>query len=137
MPRPDFSISALVLLATLTFTFSTHAADTPEPIVGDAPHGSLLFSTRCSMCHSFDGNKYGPSMHGVYGRKAGTVDGYEYSEALKGAPITWNEMTLDKWLDNPDALAHGTKMTTKVPNVKDRADLIAYLKSLQLPTGSK
>ena len=64
----------------------------------------------------------------MFGRKAGSLPDYDYSEALKSANITWNEETLDKWLTDPQALVPGAKMFFHLDNPQDRADVIAYLK---------
>jgi len=88
--------------------------------------------SRCAGCHSTQAgqNKVGPSLAGVFGRSSGTVPGYSYSDALKNAHLTWDEQTLDKFLQNPGGLVHGTKMFTSVPDTDTRQRVIAYLKSL-------
>src|SRR5207248_6050099 len=88
--------------------------------------------SRCAGCHSTQAgqNKVGPSLAGVFGRSSGTVPGYSYSAALKNAHLTWDEQTLDKFLQNPGGLVHGTKMFTSVPDSDTRQRVIAYLKSL-------
>jgi cytochrome c len=88
--------------------------------------------SRCAGCHSTQAgqNKVGPSLAGVFGRSSGTVPGYSYSAALKNAHLTWDEQTLDKFLQNPGGLVHGTKMFTSVPDTDTRQRVIAYLKSL-------
>ena len=68
-------------------------------------------------------------MHrGVFGRTAGSVPGFDYSEALKNAKIVWTEANLDKWLADPEVLVPGSKMYFSVDKEGDRADLIAFLK---------
>jgi cytochrome c len=99
---------------------------------GDAAAGEHVFA-RCVVCHSAKAgeNKIGPSLAGVFGRKSGSEPGYNYSPALKSAGITWNEQELDKYLVNPGADIHGTKMLIAVPNAQDRENVIAYLKTLK------
>jgi cytochrome c len=99
---------------------------------GDAAAGEHVFA-RCTTCHSAKAgeNKIGPSLAGVFGRKSGSEPGYNYSPALKSAGITWDEQELDKYLANPPADVHGTKMVISVPNVEDRQNVIAYLKTLK------
>jgi cytochrome c len=85
------------------------------------------------VCHSPKAgeNKIGPSLAGVFGRKSGSAPGYNYSPAFKSAGITWDEQELDKYLTNPSADIHGTKMVISVPNAEDRQNVIAYLKTLK------
>ena len=68
---------------------------------------------------------------GVVGRRAGSVEGYSYSTALKNSNLTWDEATLDSWLTNPSALVPGTKMFFKIDDPQARSDIIAYLKELK------
>ena len=76
-------------------------------------------------------NKLGPSLAGIVGSKSGAVPGYNFSPALKAANITWDEQTLDKFLENPGTDVHGTKMFISVPNAKNRQNIIAYLDTLK------
>jgi cytochrome c len=71
----------------------------------------------------------GPPYTGLMGRRAGTVKGFEYSDALQKAGIDWSPEALEKWLANPDAFVPGNLMGLRVRNPQDRADLIAYLKT--------
>jgi cytochrome c len=100
---------------------------------GDAAAGEKVFKAQCSICHSpvAGKNAIGPSLFGVVGRKAGTVDGYAYSAANKNSGLTWDDATLDKYLTKPNALVPGTKMTfAGLKNDEQRADVIAYLATL-------
>ena len=96
---------------------------------GDVAHGKALYQG-CTACHSIDDNDLGPRHRGVVGRRAGSVDDYAYSKALKNSGLTWDEGTLDRWLTNPSALVPGTKMFFKIDDAQARADIIAYLKEL-------
>lgn len=101
---------------------------------GDAAAGKKIFDQTCALCHSAEKgvNKIGPSLFAVYGTKAAEVPGYEFSDALKKSNLTWNDATLDKWLEDPRALVQGTKMIFPgLPKAKDRQDVIAYLKTLK------
>ncbi|OAL49893.1 cytochrome c [Pyrenochaeta sp. DS3sAY3a] len=99
---------------------------------GDSKKGANLFKTRCAQCHTLkegEGNKIGPMLHGLFGRKTGQVDGYSYTDANKQKGITWDENTLFDYLENPKKFIPGTKMAfggLKKP--KDRNDLITFLK---------
>ncbi len=94
---------------------------------GDPARGEQVYQA-CTDCHSLDQNDVGPRHRGVYGRKAGSLPDYDYSDGLKNANIVWGEETLDKWLTNPQAFVPGAKMVFHLDDAKDRADVIAYLK---------
>jgi cytochrome c len=96
---------------------------------GDAAKGETSFG-KCIACHSVEPghNGLGPSLHGVVGRKAGSADGYIYSEANKASGLTWTGDELFTYLKNPRAVVPGTKMSfAGLPDPQDRADVIAYL----------
>ena len=97
---------------------------------GDPIRGRTLYQG-CTGCHSVDDNDLGPRHRGVVGRRAGSIQDYSYSQALKNSGLTWDEATLDRWLTNPGALVPGTKMFFKLDAVQDRADVISYLESLK------
>jgi cytochrome c len=96
-------------------------------LVGDPGRGKTLYQA-CEACHSIDENDLGPRHRGVVGRRAGRIEDYAYSTALKNSGLTWDEPTLDRWLINPSALVPGTKMFFQIGDAQSRADLIAYLK---------
>lgn len=96
---------------------------------GDPARGEQLYTSRCGACHSMDANRAGPAHRGVFGRKAGTAEGFDYSPALRSSAIVWTEAALDRWLANPESLVRGQKMGVSVANAQDRADLVAYLKA--------
>lgn len=98
---------------------------------GDPVRGKSVFEKRCTGCHAIDANREGPHLRGVYGRKAGSVPGFDYSDALKNSGIVWNEDTLERWLTDTDAAVPNSNMGFSVPKAQDRADIIAYLRSLQ------
>jgi cytochrome c len=105
----------------------------PSLAAGDAAAGKQSFTTTCGACHSTEPgvNKIGPSLAGIVGSKSGAVPGYNFSPALKAANITWNEAELDKFLTNPSADVHGTKMVIRVPDAEHRQNIIAYLTTLK------
>ncbi len=96
-------------------------------------NGEKQFARKCSVCHTLkaDGKKRaGPSLHKVFGREAGTLSGYVYSEALIKSKIIWNEESISQLFDEgPDKVTPGTKMPIqKMKNKKDRYDLVLFLK---------
>jgi cytochrome c len=115
-------ISLLFLFAILSLTARAAGQD--------AGAGKDVFAKRCTGCHAPDSEKEGPRLRGVLGRKAGTVPGFQYSDALRNSGIVWNESLLDKWLENPQALVKDNNMEFHVANAGEREALIAYLKSL-------
>lgn len=104
----------------------------PALSAGNPVAGQQDFAARCAMCHATvaGDNKLGPSLSSVVGKSSGSAAGFTYSSALKSAHLTWDEATLDKWLQNPSGLVHGTSMFVNLPNSTDRQDVIAYLKTL-------
>lgn len=92
--------------------------------------GQLLFMA-CKACHDLEAglpHKVGPNLHGVIGRKAGTVEGFRYSEVLVTSGIVWSPATLDEFLAQPGARVPGNGMAfAGIANDADRASLIAWL----------
>ncbi len=119
-------------LALLTAALLCPSA-APSASAADAAHGEEIYNSRCIACHSPDANRVGPKHRGVVGRTAGTVPDFNYSKAVKSSGVVWTEETLDQWLTNPQAFIPGQRMSFKVADPADRADLIAYLKSLSQP----
>lgn len=90
--------------------------------------GEVAYS-RCQGCHSLEYHRTGPKHCGLFGRRAGSAPGYEYSAAMKQSGIVWNERSLDRFLVAPTKVVPGTTMTyAGVPDAKERAALIAFLK---------
>jgi len=104
-----------------------------KEVVGDCAKGAKIFKQKCAQCHTYAegaGNKTGPLLHGLFGRKTGSVPGYEYTAANKDKNIEWNEQTLDIYLTNPKKYIPGTKMIfAGLKKPQERADLIAFLKA--------
>ncbi|QNI38370.1 heme-binding domain-containing protein [Edaphobacter sp. 4G125] len=113
-------------------------SSTPDPgtlnqevsIAADAARGKDVFQHRCTGCHSLDQNREGPHLRGVYGREAGSVTGFDYSTALKQSHIHWDEHSLERWLTDPDAFVAGNNMDFHVVKPQERADVIAFLKTM-------
>lgn len=101
----------------------------------NAENGAQVFR-KCRACHEIGAaakNKVGPALTGIVGRKAGTVAGFNYSEAMSGAGaqgLVWTEDNLSAYLENPTGFMPKNKMSfAGIKAAADRADLIAYLKS--------
>nr|WP_245660856.1 c-type cytochrome [Polaromonas jejuensis] len=103
------------------------------PVRGDVVRGEQIY-TRCFACHALERDRAGPRHCGLFGRKAGTVAGFEYSSAMKKSGIVWNEKTLNLFLANPAKAVPGTSMGyAGVTDAQERADLVAYLKQASQP----
>jgi len=98
---------------------------------GDAQRGQQLYEMRCGGCHSVEDDRIGPRHAGVFGRKAGSVEGFEYSAALAKSGLVWNEATLTRWLSNPEQLVPGQAMGYRLGDAGERADIVAYLRTLK------
>ncbi|EJU13249.1 hypothetical protein NRB_21740 [Novosphingobium sp. 11B] len=107
----------------------TAAAPPPAAVTDPAP---MAFAT-CRSCHSTEPgrNGIGPTLHGIVGSKAGEVEGYAFSPALKGSGITWDRKTLDTWLQGPMKMVPGTKMVLPVADAQKRKAIIDYLETLK------
>jgi cytochrome c len=89
---------------------------------------------RCLACHAIEYDRVGPRHCGLLGRRAGSVAGFEYSEAMKRSGIVWSARMLDKFLAAPLEVVPGTTMTyAGIDDPRERADLIAYLSSKTCP----
>jgi len=93
------------------------------------PGGKALFEKRCGGCHALDRDKEGPRLRGVYGRAAGAVESFQYSEALKKSGLKWTEENLNKWLTDTDQSIPNNDMTFHVEKSDERGEIIAYLKN--------
>jgi cytochrome c len=99
-------------------------------IAADIAAGQAVFN-RCRICHAIAAGRHspvGPNLHGVFGRKAGTIKGFAYSPAMQQSGIVWSDATLAKYLHDPKNFIPGTRMA--FPGLKDAgqiADLLAYL----------
>ena len=115
-------------VTTLSMLESSGQQEGGVRVSGDAIRGESVFEKRCTGCHAMEGNREGPRLSGVFGRKAGSVAGFDYSAALKNSGITWDETTLEKWLKDPDIFVPGNNMDFYVPSAQERSDLISYFR---------
>jgi cytochrome c len=107
-------------------------ASAPVLAAGDLERGARAFGA-CAACHTLDPGRHltGPSLAGVWGRKAGTAEGFaRFSAALRKSGIVWNESALDSWLASPEKAVPGNYMLFGgIADAKVRADLAAYLRA--------
>jgi cytochrome c2 len=99
-------------------------------VAGDEKRGEQVLN-QCKPCHSLDAGKngVGPTLHGLFGRKAGTVPDYNYSAAMKNSKVVWNEDTLKQYLADPHKFIPGEKMIfAGIKNEEQLNDLIVYLR---------
>ena len=125
-PSPAASITptaaqAKVILASLPAAYQA----------ADLENGEAKFAV-CKSCHTLNQGgetMVGPNLYGVFGRKAGSLAGFVYSDGLKALGATWDADKIDQWIKGPAAMVPGTKMTyLGMENPKDRIDVVAYLK---------
>jgi cytochrome c len=99
---------------------------------GDAAKGQRVFNQQCRACHTLEkdgAQTVGPNLHGVFGRKAGTAPGFEFSEAMLKSGIVWDEASMADYNRDPKGKVPGTKMVFNgVKQAPQLADLVAYLK---------
>jgi cytochrome c len=125
-------IYVLAVAVLVTFAFGVLVAFSD----GNSTRGQRIFGA-CAACHSLqsDENMTGPSLAGMWNRKAGSVASFSrYSSALKSAHIVWNDKTLDDWITDPQHLIPGNEMTfAGIKDTRQRADLLAFLKEATQP----
>jgi glucose/arabinose dehydrogenase len=122
----------LLSLTALALTQAMQAAQAAD--AADANAGKTFFRTQCGLCHSAEpndnGGAQGPSLQGVFGRAAAGNDAFSYTPALRGANLTWDAATLDRFLASPTTVVPGSAMVVPVPGASDRANVIAYFEAL-------
>ena len=123
---PPTDAAKKAILATLPAAYQT----------ADLENGQAKFAL-CKSCHTATAggeSAVGPNLYGVFGRKAGSLPGFAYSDGVKALDWAWDADRIEKWITNPRAIVPGTKMTfAGMENPKDRIDVVAYLKVLTTP----
>ena len=123
-----------VALSGMACPLLSSSASSQTPAQGaDVAAGQQLFNNACRTCHTVkpDDNRQGPNLHGIIGRKAGSLSGYGYSSAMKEAGFAWDADKLDRFMATPDAVVSGNSMKPYggLTSADDRAKIVAYLQS--------
>ncbi|KJV10461.1 hypothetical protein VZ95_04710 [Elstera litoralis] len=117
----------IVFIASLAFAAAARAD-------GDAAAGLKVYTTKCKICHSVDAsgkNGVGPGLNGVFGRTAGTKEGFAYSPAMKAMGTVWSADTIKAYVANPKDSVPGNKMAfVGIKNPDELENLMAYLKEV-------
>ena len=115
----------LAAILTVAFVGPAHAQSSDDS-------GQLLFNNACRTCHSVKegDNRLGPNLHGIVGRKSGSLKNYGgYSDSMAKSDLVWDKPTLDRFIANPESVVRGNTMQPYggMPSAEDRARIIAYL----------
>jgi cytochrome c len=125
--RPELRATAFSTLSLLASLVPVEAQESDE--------GMMAFNNACRTCHSFkpDDNRLGPTLHGIVGRKAGSVAGFQFSPAMKNSGITWDEANLDQFIANPESVVNGNAMKPYggIADESERAKIVSFLKTLK------
>jgi cytochrome c len=128
--RATFAVGLGLCGATLVARAALAQMALPE---ARPPDGPTLFKQQCATCHTnnlTDPVRQGPSLFGIIGRHAGSVEGFHYSAGFAKADFAWDEARLDAWMTNPQGMIPGAVMAYRQAKPETRAAIIAYLKEL-------
>jgi cytochrome c len=120
--------AAFVFVASASlFAADLVGAGAGSPPAEDVEKGREIYE-RCAACHSLERDRVGPRHCGLLGRRAGSVPGFPYSEAMRGSGIVWTRETLDRFIADPLGTVPGTFMGyAGIPDAGERAQLVAFL----------
>jgi cytochrome c len=131
MPRT--AISGLVCTTFLVLLGFPAVPQEPAGKGADTESGQLTFNNACRTCHTTKegDNRLGPNLHNIIGRKAGSLQNYGYSSAMKGADFVWDKEKLDRFIAKPDEVVPGNNMKPYggLTSAEDRAKVIVFLES--------
>lgn len=129
-------MNRLMKLVVLAAFCAAGTAARSADLIGDADRGAEIWKKNCASCHQIGQgarNRIGPQLNGIFGRRAGSIDGFNYSKSMErahGDGLTWTLDTLDPYIENPKALLSGTRMNFRgMEDPQDRADLLALLRN--------
>ena len=128
--RKNRGVGLIVAFGIVTWSVLAPTTASGKGHEGDPEKGKRIFRL-CAGCHSLKPGeiRVGPPLAGLLGRKAGSVQDFRYSMALKNATVVWDEKTLDAWLANPRKFVPGNRMPFRgLKKSENRADVIAFLK---------
>jgi cytochrome c len=121
------AVLAWALPLACALSLAACAASATPGTQGDARAGAAIYE-RCAGCHAMEADRTGPRHCGLVGRRAGSVEGFDYSPAMKRSGIVWTRAALDRFLADPIKAVPGTSMGySGVADARERADLVAYL----------
>jgi cytochrome c len=131
MPRT--AISGLVCTTFLVLLDFPAVPQEPAAKGADTESGQQTFNNACRTCHTTKegDNRLGPNLHNIIGRKAGSLQNYGYSSAMKGADFVWDKEKLDRFIAKPDEVVPGNNMKPYggLTSAEDRAKVIVFLES--------
>ncbi len=121
----------ILMIRPAALAIALFAAASVPAQAADLDAGKTAFA-KCRICHTIEAgaaSTVGPNLHGLFGRKAGSLGGYDYSSAMKGSGIVWDDDTLAKYVRDPKAFIPDNKMAFPgIRSADEIADLLAYLK---------
>jgi len=130
------AMAATAAVAAAPAAASTATSAATAVAGGDAARGEQIWS-RCQACHALQYDRTGPRHCGLFGRKAGSVPGFDYSPAMRRSGIVWNAATLERFIADPLGAVPGTTMGyAGVADPQERADLIAFLREAKCDKGA-
>src|SRR5262245_57791089 len=131
---PHTATSGLVCTTFLMFLGFSAVSQEPMRKSADTDSGQLTFNNACRTCHTTKegDNRFGPNLHNIIGRKAGSLPNYGYSSSMKGADFVWDKEKLDHFIAKPDEAVPGNNMKPYggLTSAEDRAKIIVFLESL-------